>query len=95
MKAHIRQNTVPLLVGNFPTLKALLSVSDTCNTFNVGEIAFIEDEKKYYKYSAEKEWKEIDIELKNNGLEISLYELNKTAYSSLPEISKEDLEDGI
>ena len=77
MKAKIRQNTETLLVGNFPSLTDLNNAYAALkDRYKEGEIAYIEDEQKYYKLDADG-WKEFDVDIDNQGLSISLYELNK------------------
>lgn len=65
-----------LTVKNFKTLQALPNHSE-------GEVAYCEEEEKYYIYKDE--W--IEIEFKkdpNKGIELNLYDLNKQIISQLP-----------
>jgi hypothetical protein len=91
MKAKIRQNTETLLVGNFPSLADLNNAYTALkDRYKEGEIAYIEDEQKYYKLDADG-WKEFDVNIDSQGLSISLYELNKSAFSSAKPLTKEQL----
>ena len=53
-----------------------------------GEICYVEDEKKYYLLT-ESGWSPINVESDGEGINMSLYELNKNIISQLPAISKE------
>ena len=47
-------------------------------------------EQKYYKLDTDG-WKEFDVNIDSQGLSISLYELNKSAFSSAKPLTKEQL----
>jgi hypothetical protein len=59
--------------------------------FEPGEIAWIEDEKEFYVWN--KGWKAMNI--KSDGLELNLYDMNKQIISQLPIYNQEQIKDMI
>lgn len=56
----------------------------------IGEIAKVMDEDKYYIY-AENGWQEFVVE--NDGIHVSLYDMNKQIVSQLPVLNEEGLKE--
>ena len=57
-----------------------------------GEVAFCEDEQKYYIYG-EEGWQDMPVEVTPEGLSINLYELNKQIVAQLPPFDIQRMED--
>lgn len=55
------------------------------------ELAYVEDIKKVYCWTAEKGWQPVDIE--NKGLELNLYEINKNIIGQLKPLTRDKLFD--
>lgn len=55
------------------------------------ELAYVEDIKKVYYWTAENGWQPVDI--KNKGLELNLYEINKNIIGQLKPIERNELFD--
>lgn len=71
-----------------PNLKVLNSLPN----HEQGEVAFCEEENKYYIYS--EEWTEVKAEMsEDGGLKIDLYELNKQIVSQLNDFTEENVEE--
>ena len=73
-----------IVVTNLKTLKALKNHTD-------GELAYVEETKEIYTWNEEKnEW--IKVEAANGqGLELNLYDLNKSIISQLTPMTKEEI----
>lgn len=56
----------------------------------IGEIAYSEEEQKYYVYTGDRIWTEIKID-KDTGLNLNLYDLNKSIIGQLKPLEKTDL----
>lgn len=54
------------------------------------EYAFVQDESKMYQY-VDKEWQQVSIS--GEGLQMSLYDINKNIFSQLDEMTDEKLRD--
>ena len=70
-------------VLNYSSLQAV-------QNHEIGEIAKVMDTEKYYIYT-EKGWSEFNIE--NEGLNMSLYEMNKQIVSQMPKLNEEGLKE--
>lgn len=79
MKAHIRNNAVPLdnnsYVGTFKDLLQLKTVTGKVNRYAVGEVVYVEDQEKMYMFDGY-DWKPIEAKSDGTGLELSLFDMN-------------------
>ena len=78
----------------FANLDALNKYTNTVNNFQVGELVYLEDRDTCVMYNG-KEFVDIpkEAKLEGNGLQISLYELNKSIVSQLaPKLTVEEQE---
>lgn len=56
----------------------------------IGEIAYSKEEQKYYVYTGNRIWTEIKID-KDTGLNLNLYDLNKSIISQLKPLEKSEI----
>ena len=68
-----------------PTLSALHALKN----HEDGECVFCEEDNKIYSWKEDKGWEAIDI--KNEGISMNLYELNKTVVNQLPALDKQGI----
>lgn len=80
MKAHVRENAVPLdfksCVGSFKNLLQLKTVTGKVNRYAAGEIVYVEDEEKMYLFNGY-EWKPVEAKTDGTGLEVALFDMNE------------------
>ena len=79
MKAHVREDAVPLdskvYVGTFKDLSQLKAVTSRVNRYAVGEMVYVEDEEKIYVFDGYN-WKPVEAKTDGTGLELSLFDMN-------------------
>ena len=69
----------------FNTLISLQNYMKKLNNFSKGEIIYLTEEEKYVMYDGEKfNYIPDKVEMKGEGLSMSLYDLNKNIISQLP-----------
>lgn len=66
-----------LKVENYETLSTL-------QNHVKGEVAFCEDTEKYYIYDENESWKEVNATVNSDGIQLSLYDLNRQIIEQLP-----------
>ena len=76
-----------IVVSNYAQLQALQNHTN-------GEIAYCDDDQKCYIYKEEiKKWEPLD--LKNEGISLNLYELNKNVVNQLQPMTNEEIKEKI
>ena len=69
----------------FPTLDSLRKYAEKVNNFHIGEIIYLTDEEKVVMFNGT-DFVDVptDAKIEGNGLNMTLYELNKSIISQLP-----------